>query len=81
MRANQYTHKKNTDTTPVCDFHLGSAGRAYCGVLLVVPARDEAVLSLHLLHPVFIDLLGSEDHNATVFFIEGDMNFTHGRLD
>lgn len=27
------------------------------GVLLVIPAQDEAVLSLHLLHPVFSDLM------------------------
>lgn len=45
-----------TNETPVCDFHLGFCWPAYRGVLLVVPACDEAVLSLHLLHPLFIDL-------------------------
>lgn len=50
------THTQ-TNRTPVGAFHFGSAGSAYRGVLLLVPARDEAILPLHLLHPVFIDLL------------------------
>lgn len=32
-------------------------GWTHRGVLLVIPAQDEAVLSLHLLHPVFSDLM------------------------
>lgn len=35
----------------------GWAGRTHRGVLLLIPAQDEAVLPLHLLHPVFTDLL------------------------
>lgn len=35
----------------------GWAGWAHRGVLLLIPAQDEAVLPLHLLHPVFTDLL------------------------
>lgn len=46
---------------------------AYRGVLLLVPACDETVLSLHLLHPLFTDLLenrtktGWRQRKATVF--------------
>lgn len=32
-------------------------GWTHRGVLLVIPAQDEAVLSLHLLHLVFSDLM------------------------
>lgn len=33
------------------------AGRTHRGVFLVIPAQDKAVLSLHLLHSVFSDLM------------------------
>lgn len=33
------------------------AGWTHRSVLLVIPAQDEAVLSLHLLHSVFSDLM------------------------
>lgn len=50
--ANPCKHAEPT----VVVFIRGWAGWAHRGVLLLIPAQDEAVLPPHLLHPVFTDL-------------------------
>lgn len=56
MRAHSH---RNTSPFRFC-------GSTYRSVLFSIPACDEAILPLHLLHLVFVDLLGVETHRSAV---------------